>query len=179
MTRLLIVVGIVAILAALFAFGLQPRDARDLDSEFVGKTMNDFDAPLFERYRVEFGDTLRYSKYAGNGTPLVVNFWASWCVPACWNEAPRLEAAWRKYQGQILMIGVNFQDEVEDAEEFLDRFGKSYPSVRDPRGSVGIEWGVFGVPETYFIRSDGTLSYRHNGEISTETLEAQIRAILQ
>lgn len=179
MTRIAIVVGVTAILAALFTFGLRPRDARDLDSEFVGRTMNDFQAPLFERYREEFGETLRYSEYGGTGTPLVINFWASWCVPGCWNEAPRLEAAWQKYQGQILMIGVNFQDETEDAEAFLDRFGKSYPSVVDARGSVGIEWGVFGVPETYFIRGDGTLSHKHNGEISTETLETQIAALLQ
>ena len=179
MTKVLIVVGITAVLAALFAFGLQPRDPRDLDSTFKGRTMNDFEAPLFERYQEEFGETLRYSDYAGKGTPLVVNFWASWCIPACWNEAPRLEAAWRKYQGQILMIGVNFQDELQDAEEFLDRFDKTYPSVRDLRGSVGIEWGVYGVPETYFIRADGTLNYKHSGEISVETLETQIRAILE
>lgn len=179
MMRVVAVVAITVLLAALFVFGLQPRDPRDLESEFVGKTMNDFEAPLFERYQQEFGATLRYSEVAGQGTPLVVNFWASWCVPACWNEAPRLQAAWQKYQGQILMIGVDFQDEVEDAEAFLDRFGKTYPSVRDPRGSVGIEWGVFGVPETFFIRADGTLSYKHNGEISTETLEAQIQELLR
>lgn len=179
MTRVVIVIGITVVLGALFAFGLQPRDPRDLDSQFAGRTMNDFEAPLFERYQEEFGETMRYTEYAGKGTPLVVNFFASWCIPACWNEAPRLEAAWQKYQGQILMIGVNFQDELEDAEEFLDRFEKSYPSVRDPRGSIGIEWGVFGVPETFFIRADGTLSYKHNGEISVETLDTQIRELLQ
>lgn len=179
MIRIIIVVAVTVGLAVLFAFGLQPRDPRDLESGFVGRTMNDFEAPLFERYQEEFSEEMRYSDYAGKGTPLVVNFWASWCIPACWNEAPRLEAAWQKYQGQILMIGVNFQDEVEDAEEFLDRFDKSYPSVRDPRGSVGIEWGVYGVPETYFIRGDGTLSHKHNGEINMETLETQIQALLQ
>ena len=179
MKKLLLVVGITATLAALFAFGLQPRDPRNLESEFKGRTMNDFEAPLFDRYQKEFGETIRYSDYAGKGTPLVVNFWASWCIPACWNEAPRLEAAWQQYQGQILMIGVNFQDEIEDAEEFLDRFDKSYPNVRDARASVGIEWGVFGVPETYFIKADGTLNYKHSGEISTEVLEEQIQAILQ
>ena len=179
MTRLLTVVAITAVLAALFVSGLQPGDPRDMESRFEGSTMNDFEAPLFERYQEEFGETLRYSNYAGQDTPLVINFWASWCIPACWNEAPRLEAAWRSYQGQVLMIGVNFQDELEDAEEFLERFDKTYPSVRDPRGNVGIEWGVFGVPETYFIRRDGTLSYKHSGEISGEVLETQIQALFQ
>jgi cytochrome c biogenesis protein CcmG/thiol:disulfide interchange protein DsbE len=179
MIRIAAIVGITTVLAALFAFGLQPSDPRALESEFKGRTMNDFEAPLFDRYQPEFGETLRYSEYAGKEKPLVVNFWASWCIPACWHEAPRLEAAWQMYQGQILMIGVNFQDELKDAEEFLDRFDKTYPSVRDPRGRVGIEWGVYGVPETYFIGADGRLSYKHNGEISTETLDAQIRAILE
>ena len=178
MFRILIVLAIAATLAALFAFGLQPRDPRDLDSAFLSRTMNDFEAPVFERYQERYGETLRYSEHAGSGTPLVVNFWASWCIPACWNEAPRLEAAWKKYQGQILMIGVNFQDEAPDANEFLDTFGKTYPAVRDASGRVGIEWGVFGVPETFFIHGDGTLSYKHNGEISSEVLDEQIQILL-
>lgn len=177
--RIAVVLAFAGTLTGLFVFGLQPRDPRDVTSRFVGRTMNDFEAPLFERYRERYGDALRYAEHAGRGTPLVVNFWASWCVPACWNEAPRLEAAWRKYQGQILMVGVNFQDEEADANAFLDRFGKTYPSVQDRNGAVGIEWGVFGVPETFFIRGDGTLSFKHNGEISTEILETQIQALLR
>lgn len=178
MIRSLIVLLLVATLAALFVFGLQPRNERDIDSAFLGRTMNDFEAPVFERYQPQYGATLRYSDVVGKGTPVVVNFWASWCRPACWNEAPRLEAAWKEYQGQILMIGVNYQDEEEDAREFLDTFGKTYPAVKDPSGRVGIEWGLFGVPETFFIRRDGTLSYKHNGEISADVLEEQIQALL-
>lgn len=177
MKRLLIVVAVVAALGALFVYGLQPRDQRDVASVRLGRTMPDFEAPLFERYQAQYGETLRYSDHLGQ--PLVVNVWASWCIPACWNEAPRLEAAWKKYGAQAMMIGVNFQDEDEDAEAFLDRFGKTYPSVKDPKGVVGIDWGVFGVPETYFIRADGTLNYKHNGEISTEVLETQIEALLE
>lgn len=178
MTRVLLVLAIAGTLAAVFAFELQPRDVSDIDAAFVHMATNDFEAPVFERYQEQYGATLRYSEYAGKGTPVVVNFWASWCIPACWNEAPRLEAAWKKYQGQILMIGVNFQDQAPDANEFLDTFGKTYPAVRDANGRIGVEWGVFGVPETFFIHGDGTLSYTHNGEISAEVLEEQIQVLL-
>ena len=174
-----VLLGLAGLLTALFAFGLQPRDPRDVDSPRLAKTLEDFEAPLFERYRGEYGDTLRYADYAAKGTPLVVNVWASWCRPACWNEAPRLEAAWERYRGQILMIGINFQDDAAEAEAFLERFGKTYPNVQDPRGRIGIDWGVFGVPETYFIRGDGTLAYKHNGEISPEALQTQIEALLE
>lgn len=178
MKRVLVVLVVVTALAALLAFGMQPRDPRAVASPHIGKTLNDWEAPVFERYQAQYGETLRYSDYAGKGTPLVINFWASWCV-ACAAEAPRLEAAWRKHQAQVLFLGVDFQDKDEDARDMMDRFDKTYPSVKDPKGRVGIEWGVFGVPETFFIRADGTLSYKHIGEISTETLETQIRALLE
>jgi cytochrome c biogenesis protein CcmG/thiol:disulfide interchange protein DsbE len=178
MVRAMLGLAIAGALATVLAFEARPRDAGDTDSAFLHLATNDFEAPVFERYREEYGATLRYSEHAGKGTPVVVNFWASWCVPACWNEAPRLEAAWRKYQGQILMIGVNFQDEAVTGNEFLDTFGKTYPAVRDASGRIGIEWGVFGVPATFFIRGDGTLSYTHNGEINPEVLEEQIQVLL-
>ena len=175
MKRLLIVTAIVLGLAALFAFGLQPRDARDIASPRINKTLPEFEAPLLERYQDRYGETLHLADYAGQ--PLVVNFWASWCPP-CRREAPRMEAAWRKYQDRVMFIGVNFQDKAEDAEGFLSQHPKSYPSVSDPRGSIGIDWGVFGLPETYFIRADGTLSFKQSGETGAEMLEAQIEALL-
>lgn len=177
MTRVAVVVGVALALGALFVFGLQPRDARDVASPFVGKTLDDFEAPVIERYRDAYGDTLRYGKLLGQ--PLVVNVWASWCVPACWNEAPRWKAAWERYGDAVMIVGVNFQDEVGDANAFLDRFDKPFPSVRDPKGKIGIAWGVFGVPETYFIRADGTLLFKKNGEISSEEINRYITQLLE
>jgi len=178
MKRLLIVLVIVGSLGALFVFGLTRRNLRDISSPRLEKTMLDFEGNTFQRYQGQYGETLRYSDYADSGIPIVVNFWASWCVP-CWNETARLEAAWRKYRGKISMIGVNFQDETPDALNFIDRFQLTFPSVKDPRGSIGIDWGVFGLPETFFIRADGTLNYKHTGEITTDILEEQIRALLE
>jgi len=177
MTRLAVVITLALGLGALFVFGLQPRDARDVDSPFVDRTLDDFEAPVLERYQAEYGDSLRYSELLGQ--PLIVNVWASWCVPACWNEAPRWKAAWERYGDEVLILGVNFQDEERDANEFLDRFDKQFPSVRDPNGKIGIAWGVFGVPETYFIRSDGTLLFKKNGEISSEEIDTYITQLLE
>lgn len=178
MTRVFVVVALTAALGALFLFGLQPRDARDVDSPFVGakRAMDDFEAPVVARYRPEYGETLRFSEQQGK--PLVVNFWASWCIPACWNEAPLWKAAYERYGDEVLILGINFQDKEADMNEFLDRFDKPFPSVRDPKGVIGIDWGVFGVPETYFIRADGTLHYKKNGEINGEEIDEHIQALL-
>lgn len=172
----LIVLTVTAAAAALFAWGLEPRDPRDVDSPLVERTLDDWEAPLLPRYRNEWGETLRYADLVGE--PLVVNVWASWCVPACWNEAPRWKAAWERYGDRVQIVGVNFQDEADEAAEFLDRFDKPFPSVADPRGRIGIAWGVFGVPETYFIRPDGTLSHKHNGEIDEATIAREIETLL-
>ena len=177
--RLVMVFFVVFSLGALFIYGFKPRDERDIASPRIGKTLDDFTAPVFERYTAEYGATLNYADLLALGKPLVVNVWAEWCYPACWNEAPRLQAAWETHRRQITMLGIDFQDDEAKADAFLDRFRYTFPSVKDPRGVIGISWGVFGVPETYFIAADGTLNYKHNGEISAETLETQIDALLK
>lgn len=172
------VVIVVAGLAALFAFGLKPRDDRDVASARLGKPMPDFEAPVLPRYVAQYGDSLRLSDYLNKGRPVVVNVWASWCE-ACVREAPRLEAAWERYQGRLMMIGIDFQDRLPDGEAFVERFGHRFPSVSDPRGRIGIDWGVFGVPETYFLRPDGTLLHKHYGEISTAVLDKYVGELLR
>ncbi|MFO7544078.1 MAG: redoxin domain-containing protein [Trueperaceae bacterium] len=178
MRRTLIVVVVVAALAALFAFGLRPSDPRAVEGR-IGRLMPDFEAPVLPRYVEEYGPVLRLSDYLNRGMPVVVNVWASWCIPACWNEAPRWKEAWERYQGRAVIIGLNFQDGTEDAQTFVERFDKRFPSVSDPKGLIGIDWGVFGVPETYFLRPDGTLYYKHSGEISSEAIEQNIEALLR
>jgi len=176
MKRFGVVVLIAAGLAALFIFGLKPREARDINSPIVGKTLDDFEAPLIERYQAGYGEDIRYGELLGQ--PLFVIVWESWSIPACWNEAPRWKAAWERFGDQVMILGVNYQDNVSDANTFLDRFDKQFPSVRDPQGKIGIAWGVFGVPETYFIRPDGTLLAKKNGEISSEEIERYIQELL-
>ena len=91
------------------------------------------------------------------GTPLVLNFWASWCDP-CRAEAKVLEKAWKQQSGgDVLFLGLDAQDAREDARDFISQFGLTFPHVRDPGNDTQREWGVTGLPETYFIAADGTV----------------------
>lgn len=85
------------------------------------------------------------------GSPVVINFWASWCVP-CRQEAPLLEATFKQYQAKgVRFVGVDYNDLESDALSFVKQFGITYPSVRDPDGTLVKQFGVRGVPETFFI----------------------------
>lgn len=105
------------------------------------------------------------------GTPLVLNFWASWCDP-CRAEAKVLERAWRQQpSGEVLFVGLDAQDAREDARDFISQFGLTFPHVRDPGNDTQRAWGVTGLPETYFIGSDG----RVVGHVIGTVDDAQLR----
>jgi len=110
---------------------------------------------------------------------VVVNFWASWCYPACWNEAPRLEAAWQRYKDQgVVMVGIVHQDTEGNAQDFIQKHSKTYPNGMDSKSRIAIQYGVYGVPETFFIDREGKIAYKHIGEINMETLTAKIEVLL-
>ena len=126
----------VALLAAGLILTTQPRAKQ-------GSPAPDFQLPLLG------GGTL--SSQELRGSPVVINFWASWCVP-CREEAPVLEATFKQYQAQgVRFVGVDYNDLESDAQSFVNEFGISYPSVRDPEGTLVKRFGVRGVPETFFI----------------------------
>lgn len=179
MTRVLTVVAVVAALVGLFLFGLlRGQPDRDIASNILGKPAPSFDLPLYERYQTTYGPTLDLSSFEGK--PRVVNFWASWCAP-CRYEAPLLEAAWREHGDDVLIVGVQTQDKGKRAEgrAFISEFNLSFPNVIDDNSSVFIDYGVFGVPETFFIRRDGTLAYKHTGQLTAEVLDTQLGALVQ
>src|SRR3990172_3780016 len=97
------------------------------------------------------------------GRPIVLNFWASWCVP-CKDEAPLLERAWKTYRDKgLLVIGVNIQDLEADARRFVAEVGITYPNVRDRDGKANRAYGITGIPETFFVRADGRIIKKFPG----------------
>ena len=116
-------------------------------------------APGFSLRRVGATGTLDLASLRGK--PVVLNFWASWCVP-CKGEAAMLEQAWRRYRKQgVVFVGVDYHDVTSDAQKFLSHHGVTYPSVQDGSGAVADSYGVLAVPETYFIDRKGRLVGAH------------------
>jgi cytochrome c biogenesis protein CcmG, thiol:disulfide interchange protein DsbE len=116
-------------------------------------------APAFSLSRVDESGKLALASLRGK--PVVLNFWASWCVP-CKGEATMLEQAFQQYRKQgVVFVGVDYHDVTGDARTFLSHHGVTYPSVLDGSGLVADRYGVTGVPETYFIDRRGRLVGTH------------------
>lgn len=111
------------------------------------------------------------------GTPVVLNFWASWCAP-CRREMPAFEAAHRDYAGRVAFVGVNHQDSRADALDLVAETGVTYPSVYDPQGVIAYDYDLFGMPTTVFIDADGRIAGRHTGELSEGDLRAALDQLL-
>jgi cytochrome c biogenesis protein CcmG/thiol:disulfide interchange protein DsbE len=157
-------------LLALFAFGLT-RDPRSIPSPLVGREAPAFSLQLF--------DGELFTLEAHRGKVVVMNFWSSWCIPACYNEAPALEAVWQQYRTRgVVLLGVNYQDRERAAREFMARFRHTFPNGPDVGSKVAIEYGVYGVPETFFIDRTGHIAHKHVGEITLETLIQHIERLL-
>jgi cytochrome c biogenesis protein CcmG, thiol:disulfide interchange protein DsbE len=108
------------------------------------------------------------------GTPLVLNFWASWCDP-CRAEAKLLESTWKRKPG-VLFLCLDAQDAREDAGDFISQFGLTFPHVRDPGNDTQRAWGVTGLPETYFIAADGRVVGHVIGTVDEQQLAEGIAA---
>ncbi|MFP5326830.1 MAG: TlpA family protein disulfide reductase [Acidimicrobiia bacterium] len=130
-------------------------------------------APPFDLPRL--GDAAEsVSLAAHRGTPVVVNFWASWCVP-CRQEMPALEAVFERVDGQVAFIGVNHQDREVAALEFEAAVGVRYASGFDPAGDVAASYGLFGLPSTVLVDERGMIVARRLGEVTEAELEDLVR----
>lgn len=178
MKRLSLVIIVVAVLAALFIYGLQ-RGAPDriITSNMVGKSVPAFDLPLHTTFLSTFGSDLVYEP-GSYGKPVIINFWATWCAP-CRDEAPLLQAAWLESGSDVEIIGVQTldKDRHQAGRDFIAEFGLTFPNVMDNSNRVGISYGIFGLPETFFIAADGTLLHKHAGPVTKELLDTQIQAL--
>jgi cytochrome c biogenesis protein CcmG/thiol:disulfide interchange protein DsbE len=113
------------------------------------------------------------------GKPVVINFWASWCPP-CRVEAPLLEATWRAYKDRgVVFIGVDIQDKLEDALAYIREFDVTYPNGPDPTGEISINYGVSGLPVTFFVSKTGVIVRRWVGAIERSVLFSSIEEIMK
>lgn len=144
------VVGLLVLLGWKLAFGSGGGAAGELASG--GNPV----APDFTLPRIDAaGGDLTFSSLKGKA--VVVNFWASWCIP-CKDEAPELQKTYEKYREQgLVVLGIDAKDFRQDAKRFIKRFGITYPVVDDGRGSTLGKWGVTGFPETFFVDRQGRI----------------------
>ncbi len=134
------------------------------EARIIREIAPDFDLTLFDGSHLA-SDALR-------GQFVMVDFWASWCVP-CKVEAKTLEAVWKKYQDRgIVFVGVDIWDKQDRAAEFLEKTGTTYPVGIDPRGEMAVTYGVTGIPEKYFIDPEGRVLRKMVGPMSESRLTA-------
>lgn len=114
------------------------------------------------------------------GKPIIINFWASWCVE-CQREAHILERYHQHYEvknNSAVFIGIAIQDTPEAASRFARRFGKSYfLGLDDDSGNISIDYGIFGVPETFFVDKNGIIKEKHIGALTSSLLEKYMKTI--
>jgi cytochrome c biogenesis protein CcmG/thiol:disulfide interchange protein DsbE len=110
---------------------------------------------------------------------VVLNFWASWCFPACYEEAPVLEQGWRTFRERgVQVIGIDIQDTEDKARKFIGDFGLTFPNAPDTTGKVAIDYGVYGVPETFFIDRKGQIRAKHVGAVTPDVFRQHVEKLL-
>ena len=169
-----LVVGLgVAMLLSLFFWGINHRGSVG-PVAVATRPAPDFSLTLFGQPGSSSG---LWRLADQGGRPVVVNFWASWCIP-CEDEAPLIEAVARRYQARVSFVGVDILDTEASARGFLDRFGVTYPNGADPSGEVSISYGMSGVPETYFIGLDGRIARKWAGPLDEARLTGFLEELL-
>lgn len=166
----LLPVTLFAVLAGLLAWGLT-RNAADIPSALIGKAVPEFSLPPVK------GRTLGLSSGDLRHEVSLVNVFASWCV-ACREEHPvfmQLAAS-----GKVLLHGLNYKDRPDDAAQWLDTMGDPYTRTgADLNGRVAIDWGVYGVPETFVVSADGHIAYKHIGAVTEQALNETILPLVE
>lgn len=160
-------ITVFVLLGILLAVGLKIADKKsELPSPLIGKPMPAFSLPLLgEPTVVVKSDDLV-------GTPFLVNFWASWCV-TCRVEHPVIEQLAR--MGAIQIVGMNFRDETQDAQAWLQRYGNPYDLIiHDYDGRTSIDFGVYAAPETFLVDENGVIVFKQLGALTPEIINTEI-----
>ena len=146
------------------------RDPHEVPFMLRGKP-----APAFALKTLQTGELVSLEKLRGK--PVVLNFWSTWCGP-CRMEHPVLEWASRQYGGQAHFLGAIFEDTEENARGYIAQAGSLYPQLVDPKSQMAVDYGVAGVPETYFIDADGIIRDKFVGPMSRGSFTAKMRELL-
>jgi cytochrome c biogenesis protein CcmG, thiol:disulfide interchange protein DsbE len=132
-------------------------------------------APPFTLQTLDGGKAISLEQLRGR--PVVLNFWASWCGPCKYEHRAISEGA-EQFGSQAQFLGIIFEDTEDNAREFLQEMGPTpFPQLVDPRSRTSVDYGVSGVPETYFITADGTILTKHVGPIDPQTLAQRIQEL--
>jgi len=170
MSRFLWPLGIFLVLVGFLFAGLQ-LNPREVPSPLVGKPAPAFELPVLAQ------PEKRFVPADMKGQVWLLNVWASWCV-TCREEHPLLvEMAGKKL---LPVVGLNYKDKDEEAKAWLKRFGNPYTlSAVDAEGRIGIDYGVYGVPETYLIDAEGVIRFKQIGALTPAILEQKILPLVQ
>ena len=167
--KVLLVGGLIGLPILVFLAMSFQFNPRQIDSPLIGK-----EAPGFVLRDLE-GNVV--DLVALRGKPVLLNFWATWCQP-CIVEHPVLQAGARKYKDRVHFLGVIYQDEPDKIRRFIRSEGAWGPSLVDPDVKVGIAYGVYGAPETYFIDSQGFVREKVTGALRPRQLDRLLGAML-
>jgi cytochrome c biogenesis protein CcmG/thiol:disulfide interchange protein DsbE len=176
-TKVWIIAGVVGALFITLAVVFNSRfgvDPRVVESPLVG-----LPAPNVELEYIDQGGTLAIGDLKGD--VVVVNFFASWCIPACRDEHPDLTAAAADYADLgVRFVGIATSDEPAATRQFLDTYGwgTNYSYLNDPDARAGVEFGTFGVPETFVIDRAGLVTHKFTGAVTYNELTAELNRVL-
>jgi cytochrome c biogenesis protein CcmG/thiol:disulfide interchange protein DsbE len=168
-------------LAALFFLQLMRGGGREIPSALIGRPVPEFSLAAVEGLRRAGGEAApgldgALLRNRADGRVAIVNVWASWCAP-CRAEHPLLVAL--SSDPRIVMVGINYKDTAEDAVRFLGRLGNPFSAVgADPDGKAAIEWGVYGVPETFVVSPEGTILHKHVGPLGEAAISRTIGPLI-
>lgn len=167
-------------LASIFLYQLlSGKNAQIIPSVLIGKTAPETTLPPLEGLKGSDGQPIPGLDLTGfgDGRPVVVNVFASWCAP-CRVEHPLLMELAR--DDRFRLLGINYKDKPENALEFLKSLGNPYDAVGvDPKGTATIDWGVYGIPETFLVTPDGEIVYKQTGPFSPEIIETGLMPAIE
>ena len=174
----LLPVAIFVVVAGFFAVALRSGDPSKIPSTLIGKPVPASSFPALDGLLADGKPVLGFTNSdLAKGKVSIVNFWASWCAP-CVDEHPLV--AGLKIASGVDVYGVNYKDEATAARRFLGRYGNPFTAIgTDGNGRMAIDWGVYGMPETFVVDGQGKIVYKHVGPLSPESIKAKLLPVIE